>query len=157
MPISKEEEQAAEEMIRTLGQHKANIRRPVKVTPALMDAFQKATRMRMTLNIDGKAIQIVEDEGASPDLIKNIEAACENEQLIQCAPCAECGGGTVMLEGGDAMCVRCRSVRPARGTLKSVADEATEAEAAAALEAEREEMRKARTELTKHPSKRSRH
>lgn len=154
MPISKEEEQAAEEMIRALGQHKANIRRPVKVTPWLMDAFQKATRMRMTLNIDGKAIQIVEDEDASPDLNENIEAACEHEQLIQCAPCAECGGGTVMLEGGDAMCVRCRSVRPARA---AVVDEAAEAAAAAALEAEREEMRKARTELTKHPSKRSRH
>jgi hypothetical protein len=152
MPISKEESDMAEATVNAIRANVSKIERPVRVTPERMDAFHKATRMRMTLNIDGKAVMMVEDAQAPVDLMAAIREASKDETKVGelGKPCGQCGAATVLLEGGEYICVRCKSVsgEPTTDEKPSIVLASERASM------EREAKRVERRELTKHPSRR---
>lgn len=121
MPLDLVSEELAKETVEMLQRSAKDILRPVLISPMRMKALRDAAAMRMTMNINGLAIQVVESRDAEQSIEANIAAAIApedeepkpaGEHKLQAGnPCTECGGRTVRLEDGDVMCVRCRCIQ----------------------------------------------
>lgn len=112
MPITKREEELASELVGKLQQRGKSVKRPVRVTPEVMQALQRSMQMRMTMNFDNCQVHLIEDEKAPASIDDGItEASGEEASMMRGLPCTDCGGRTVYLDDGDCMCTKCRLVQ----------------------------------------------
>lgn len=81
MPLDSVSEELAKETVEALQLRAKEILRPVFISPARMKALRDAATMRMTMNINGLAIQVVEEPRASQSIDANIAMATSPDEV----------------------------------------------------------------------------
>jgi hypothetical protein len=117
MPLDSVSEELAKETCEALQLHAKDILREVHIAPERMKALRDAAGMRMTMNVNGLAIVVVESPDAALSIEDNIFLASrpeephpEPKQQVQFGELCKCGGQTVRRRSGEFWCVECGEI-----------------------------------------------
>jgi len=127
MPLSEEDNEVNKAVVDQLLRLGKSVKRAVRVRPEVMDSFQRAMRMKLTLNFDGFSVMLCEDADAPENIEDAIAEACDFPKLQEGPACHQCGGASVKLGDGTFICTGCsKQVTPSEPSKIVLASERAE-------------------------------